>query len=85
MTQSLNTALNQILTKTLAESERKSWLKETTVWYAIYIRRGAEWFSGHWRRCEDNYPHGMSREQAKAIAGKGGRLYRVTITRERIQ
>lgn len=85
MAQSLSTALNQILAKTLAEGERKSWQTETTVWYAIYIRRGRQWFAGHWRKRGDDYPGGITREDAKITAGKGGRVFRVTITRDRIQ
>lgn len=77
--------LQNLLEHHLKESERKSWNPQDIIAYEIYFRRNGEWFNRTFREQTDDYPHGITREKAKLIAGKTGRVFKRTIHRERIQ
>jgi len=77
--------LNRLLEHHLADAERKSWTPQDVICYSIYFQRNGEWFSRSFREQSDEYPSGITREKAKAIAGKTGRIFKETIHRERIQ
>lgn len=77
--------LNRLLEHHLADALRKSWNPETIIAYSIYFRRNGEWFSRTFREQIKEYPRGITRQQAKEIAGKTGRVFIETIKRERIQ
>lgn len=77
--------LNCLLEHHLADAERKSWEPEDIFAYSIYFKRNGEWFSRTFREQTNDYPRGITREKAKAIAGKTGRVFKETMHRERIQ
>jgi len=77
--------LNKLLDPLFSESERKSWNPEDFTTYEIYFQRDGEWFSRAFRQQSDKYPRGITREKAKTVAGKTGRIYKTVYHRERIQ
>ena len=76
---------DKILAASLAESDRKSWQPQEYVSYEIYFRRNGEWFTKALRQQTNDFPRGVTRSKAKAIAGKTGRVYEVITKRQRVQ
>jgi len=77
--------LNALLQQHLKDTEQNSWIPEDITTYEICFPRNGQWFRSIFREQSDQWPRGMTRERAKGIAGKTGRVYKTVIHRERIQ
>ena len=85
--------MKSVLEKVLAEDEKKSWKEETVESFEIYVRHSFSrktWTDKQWFNrtvpCQSNeYPWGITEKQALQIAGKGGTVYKVVATRQRIK
>jgi len=77
----LNTVLDTMFTK----AEQDSWYIKKVRYYDIRFTRNGEWFAKSIQEQTDKYPRGITRQQAKATAGKTGHVYLCELTRERIQ
>lgn len=80
--------IGKILQELEQGQERKSWQRETRIYWWIHVKRNRYWLSRVWRASKEDgnkFDTGMTRKTAKDIAGVTGQIYQVTVNIERIQ
>ena len=82
--------IQKLVSQSVADSERKSWEPQTFVAYEVYRKitaapTGHKWLSSTIREQCDEFPRGITWNGAKALAGTNGRVFRLTVKRERLQ
>lgn len=84
--------MNDLISKVISDIEKKedkeSWQPENKVFYAVGFARSIPgrsfWFWRHFQKQTDKSPRGLTRENAKKLAGVKGQVHRITISRERL-
>jgi len=78
--------INRIVGDMLADAENKSWEKEERIYYSIAKNAGANgrlWLMNDIQQRSEKRPNGITETEALSVVG--ARVYKITMTKERIK